>query len=112
MPLPAQQKAELYESLHVPLRWDLGNSRITRTRNWQPVRKLFYHEGPLISRSQVSLAEELARKPPTLTRLSLQEGERVANMIREVMLVRYRELYGTTLADPRFGQCGRIWAAE
>jgi hypothetical protein len=101
LPLPDPQKAELYESLHVPLRWDLGNSRITRTRNWKPVRKVFYHDGPLISRSQVSLAEELARRPPTLTRLSLQEGRDIVEMIREVMLVRYRELYGTTLADPR-----------
>ncbi|MFZ3264534.1 MAG: hypothetical protein WA172_11085 [Terriglobales bacterium] len=101
LPLPEQQKAELYESLHVPLRWDLGNSRIARTRNWQPARKVFYHEGPLIGRSQVSLADELARKPPTITRLSLRQGQRVADMIRDVMLVRYRELYGTTLADPR-----------
>src|ERR1019366_1771660 len=74
LPLPDPKKAELYESLHVPLRWDLGNSRITRTRNWKPVRKVFYHDGPLISRSQVSLPEELARRPPALTRLSLQEG--------------------------------------
>jgi len=99
--LPPQQKAELYESLRIPLRWDLGNSQISRTRNWRPVRKVFYHKGPLISRSEVSLAEELARRPPSFTRLSLNEGERVTNMIREVMLVRYRELYGTTLADPR-----------
>jgi len=99
--LPAHQKAELYESLHVPLRWELGNSRISRTRNWQPVRKVFYHDGPLISRSQVSLAAELARRPPSLKRLSLREGERVTDQVREVMLVRYRELYGTTLADPR-----------
>jgi len=101
LPLPEQQKAELYESLRVPLRWDLGNSPLSRTRNWRPVRKVFYHQGPLISRSQVLLAEELAKRPPSFTRLPLREGERVADMIREVMLVRYRELYGTTLADPR-----------
>ena len=99
--LPAQQKAELYESLRIPLRWHLENSSISRTRNWRPVRKVFYHQGPLISRSQVSLADELAKRPPSFTRLSLREGERIADMIREVMLVRYRELYGTTLADPR-----------
>lgn len=101
LPLPAQQKAELYDSLRVPLRWDLGNSCVTRTRNWKPVRKVFYHDGPLISRSQISLADELAKRPPSFTRLSLREGEAVTNQIREVMLVRYRELYGTTLADPR-----------
>jgi hypothetical protein len=99
--LPDAQKAELYESLRIPLRWKLGNSPISRTRNWKPVRKIFYHDAPLINRSQVSLADELARRPPLLTRLSIREGSAVVEMIREVMLVRYRELYGTTLADPR-----------
>jgi hypothetical protein len=31
----------------------------------------------------------------------LREGNAITEMIREVMLVRYRELYGTTLGDPR-----------
>jgi hypothetical protein len=100
LPLPVQQRAELYESLRVPLRWNLENSIITRTRNWKPVPSVYYHREPLISRSQVSLASELARRPPHLTRLSRMQGERVMDMIREVMLVRYRELYGTTLGDP------------
>ncbi len=99
--LPPQQKAELYESLRIPLRWHLRNSPSTRTLNWQSPRKIFYHRGPLIRRSQVSLANELAKRPPAFKRLPLKEAERIANMIREVMLVRYRELYGTTLADPR-----------
>ena len=100
LPLPPQQKAELYESLRVPLRWNLENSVISRTRNWKPVRSVFYHTTPLISRSQVSLAAELARRPPKLTTLSHRQGEQVMDLIREVMLVRYRELYGTTLGDP------------
>jgi len=100
LPLPAPQKAELYESLRVPLRWSLENSVISRTRNWKPVRSLFFHTTPLISRSQVSLAAELERRPPRLTRLSRKQGEQVMDLIREVMLVRYRELYGTTLGDP------------
>ncbi len=100
LPLPPQQKAELYESLRVPLRWKLENSAITRTRNWKPVRSIFYHSEPLISRSQVSLATELARRPPVLKKLSRRAGEQIIGLIREVMLVRYRELYGTTLGDP------------
>ena len=100
LPLPSQQKAELYESLRVPLRWNLENSVITRTRNWKRVPSVFYHSEPLISRSQVSLAGELARRPPHLTRLSRKQGDEVMDLIREVMLVRYRELYGTTLGDP------------
>jgi hypothetical protein len=101
LPLPAQQKAELYESLRVPLRWNLGNSAIARTRNWKPVRNVFYHSEPLISRSQVSLADELVRPPVQLKKLSSQQGSKIMDLIREVMLVRYRELYGTTLGDPR-----------
>jgi hypothetical protein len=101
LPLPAPQKAELYESLRVPLRWSLENSVISRTRNWKPVPSFFVHTTPLISRNQVSLDAELARRPPRLTRLSRKQGEQVMDMIREVMLVRYRELYGTTLGDPR-----------
>jgi hypothetical protein len=102
--LTAPQKAELYESLRVPLRWSLENSTISRTRNRKPVRSvfyqpIFYHTTLLISRSQVSLDAELARRPPRLTRLSRKRGEQVMDMIREVMLVRYRELYGTTLGD-------------
>jgi hypothetical protein len=141
LPLAPIQKAELYESLRVPLRWDLGNSRISRTRNFLstqtlssratrrpgspagPIlarwggrersdrgksrdlvfserRGIFYRNGPLISRSEVSLARELAKRPPTLTKLSRRQGEAVIDTIREVMLVRYRELYGTTLGDP------------
>jgi hypothetical protein len=100
LPLAPNHKAELYESLRVPLRWDLGNSPVSRTRNWKPVRNVFYHNGPLINRSEVSLARELAKRPPTLTKLSRRQGEAVIDTIREVMLVRYRELYGTTLGDP------------
>jgi hypothetical protein len=100
LPLPPNQKAELYESLRVPLRWHLGNSRITRTRKWKPVRSVFYHNGPLINRNEVSLAEELAKRPPQLIKLSRRQGEAVIDTIRQVMLVRYRELYGTTLGDP------------
>jgi len=100
LPLTPIQKAELYESLRVPLRWHLGDSTLSRTRNWKPVRDVFYHQGPLITRSEVSLAHELAKRPPTLTKLSRRQGAAVIDTIREVMLVRYRELYGTTLGDP------------
>jgi hypothetical protein len=93
------EKSQLYNSLELTVRWQLNDLRVSRTRNWKPVRRVFYHPGPLIARRDVSLARELVQ-PPTLRRLLRQEGEAVLNMVREVMLVRYRELYGTTLADP------------
>jgi hypothetical protein len=96
----SRQRAELYDALRLPLRWHLGNLKLSRTRNWNRRRQFYYHNEPLISRSQVSLARELAQPAPRLTKLSLREGESVMHTIREVMAVRYRELYGTTLGDP------------
>ena len=100
LPLSPAEKARLYESLHMPLRWRLENSRVSRTRNSRPVPKIFFHTEPLLTRKDVALDAELRRKPPRLVRLPPKQGRVVTDLIREVMLVRYRELYGTTLADP------------
>ncbi len=92
-------RARVYDSLRLPLSWKMENSRVSRTRNWRRVRAPFFHQEPLIARSEVSLATELARRPPELHRLSPADGAATMDLIREVMLVRYRELYGTTLGD-------------
>jgi hypothetical protein len=93
-------RAALYDALRLPVRWKLDNLRLSRTRNWERPRNVFYHREALITRSQVSLAHELAQPAPRLTKLSQRDGEREIEAIREVMAVRYRELYGTTLGDP------------
>ena len=100
LPISDAEKSQLYDSLQLTVRWQLDDLRLSRTRNWKPVRRVFYHHGPLIRRRDVSLARELVQPPPILRRLSRREGAAVINMVREVMLVRYRELYGTTLGDP------------
>jgi hypothetical protein len=100
LPATARARAELYDSLRIPLRWHLKNLKLSRTCNWTRPRKLFVHSDPLITRSQVDLAIELSQAPPRLTRLSRSEGDQIMRLIREVMVVRYRELYGTTLGDP------------
>jgi hypothetical protein len=94
-----RERAELYDSLRLPLRWHLKNLKFSRTRNWNRPRQFYYHNEPLIARSQVSLAHELEQPAPQLTKLSRREGTSVMHTIREVMAVRYRELYGTTLGD-------------
>ncbi len=99
LPVTDRQRAELYDSLRLPLRWYLQNLKLSRTRNWRQPRQFYYHTEPLIVRSQVSLAHELALPAPRLGRLSRREGESVMHVIREVMAARYRELYGTTLGD-------------
>jgi hypothetical protein len=94
------QRAELYDSLRLPVRWKLENLSLSRTRNWRRPRAFFFHGEPLITRAQVSLKEEFAKPAPRLKKLSRRGGEAVMHTIREVMAVRYRELYGTTLGDP------------
>jgi hypothetical protein len=101
LPLSACQRAELYDSLHLPIRWRLENLKLSRTRNWARPRRFYFHDEPLIQRGEVSLVRELAQPAPKFEKLSAAAGESVMNAIREVMVVRYRELYGTTLGDPR-----------
>jgi hypothetical protein len=101
LPATPRERAELYDSLRLPLRWHLKNLKFSRTRNWTRPRQFYVHTEPLIVRSQVSLAHELAEPAPRFVKLSRREGESVMHTIREVMVVRYRELYGTTLGDPR-----------
>ncbi|HSB80425.1 MAG TPA: hypothetical protein VLM91_16720 [Candidatus Methylomirabilis sp.] len=100
LPLPASEVAELYDSLGIPLRWELGNARASRSRDRLPVRKIFYHREPLIRRTQVSLAKELESPPLRVQTLSRLEGERILDHGREGMAVRHRELYAFTHGDP------------
>ncbi|HEX8816934.1 MAG TPA: hypothetical protein VF753_15665 [Terriglobales bacterium] len=95
-----REKVELYGSLRLPIRWRIENLPLSRTRNRWPTRSFYYHTEPLITRSQVSLEKELAKPAPPMKKVPLAEGRRVIDKIQEVMLVRYRELYGTTLGDP------------
>ena len=94
------QRAELYDSLGLRIRWDLGDSRASRTRNKRRVRKVFYHKAPLIRRSEVSLDSEFQSPPFELKKLSRAEGGAMQDMLRATTTVRYRELYGITHGDP------------
>ena len=100
LPVTDRQRAELYDSLRLPIRWRLENLKLSRTRNWSRPRRFFFHDEPLITRAQVSLARDLAKPAPRLEKLSPHDGEEIMRMIREIVLVRYRELYGTTMGDP------------
>lgn len=98
--LDGRQKAELYDSLGLRIRLYLGDSRASRTRNKQRVRKVFYHSGPLIRRSEVSLDKEFQAPPFQLKKLSRMQGMAMQDMLRDTTTVRYRELYGITHGDP------------
>jgi hypothetical protein len=98
--LDNRQKGELYDSLGLRIRWDLGESGASRTRNKRRPRRVFYHTGPLIRRNEVSLDKEFNAPPLALQRLSRKQGKAMQAMLRETTTVRYRELYGITHGDP------------
>jgi hypothetical protein len=100
LPLSEKEKAELYESLKLPIYWELGSSRATRTMMKRPVRNIFYHTEPLLRRSDISLAHEFAKPSIPLKRISRAQGEAILDLARETSTVRYRELYGFTHGDP------------
>ena len=57
------------------------------------VSKSFYHDRPLIKRSEVSLDRELEDPLPLpLRKLSRADGEKLVSLGRDMMTVRYREL--------------------
>lgn len=105
--LSEKEQTELFESLKLPIRWELENSRATRTLMGRPVRKVFYQSGPPLRRSDVSLATEFASGQIPMTRLSRTQGEAILDLARETSTVRYRELYGFT-----HGDASRVLRAE
>jgi hypothetical protein len=93
--------AEQYDALDLPLHWELGDSPATRTRMRLPVRRIFYHGGPLIQRREVSLDGVIAGEPLPARKLPVKAGERMIGLARDTSAVRYRELHGFTYGDPR-----------
>ena len=93
LPRSAREKAELYESLELPLEWKTGTASRTLCR--KPGGQVFYHREPLIIRKQVSLEREMAA-PLEFRTLSPAESEEIIDLSRQALTVRYRGLYGMT----------------
>jgi hypothetical protein len=99
LPVSGKQRSALYDSLELWIRWELGDSKASRTNNRRLPRKVFYHKAPLIRRGEVSVADQIAA-PLRLEPLSVERGQTVVNRCRETSCVRYRELYGIAYGDP------------
>ena len=99
LPLSMQDKTELYDALGIELQLDLRGSPASRTYARHPTEHLFVHKEPLIQRKQVSLANEFNAPPIPLRKLERAEGEEILDLAREALIVRQRELYGTTRGD-------------
>jgi len=92
---------ELFAQAKIFVRWQLGESRATRTNGRLPRRgKHFFHDGPLIRRADVSLAHELQSPNLPIEKLTRGAGEKILDFARETSAMRYRELHGFTFGDP------------
>jgi hypothetical protein len=93
--------AELFAQAKIFVRWNLGEGPGTRTNARLPGRrKPFFHDAPLIRRSDVSLARELTAPRLPIEKLRRAEGEKLLDFARETSAMRYRELHGFTFGDP------------
>ena len=91
--------AEEYEALRLPLAWNLGSSSATRSRARWPGGRVFYHDGPLIRRPEVSLEQEMHAAPLPVEKMDRLRAARLQDLILDHSAVRYRELYGFTWPD-------------
>ncbi|MCU1331640.1 MAG: hypothetical protein JWM08_632 [Candidatus Angelobacter sp.] len=102
LPMSEKEKAALYDSLEIMVRWDMSGSRASRTLSRKPVKEFYFNRAPLIQRRQVSFADELAKPLLQVTALSLQQAEKALDLMKQTLGVRYRELYGTSNASPEW----------
>ena len=93
-------KTAWYDALKIDISWEVPESA-SRTHARRNAPAFYFHREPLIQRRQVSIEEELKSAPIPVRKLSSREGEDVLDQAREVLAVRYRELYGTTRGDPK-----------
>jgi hypothetical protein len=96
-----KERGALFNSLKLWLHWEFRNDGRSRTHMKRGVRKVFYHDAPLIHRREVSLERELEAAPLPVRKLTLREGQELLDMGRATMAARYRELHGFTYGDAR-----------
>ena len=99
--IPDKEKANLFNSLKLWLYWEFRNYESSRTKMRRAVHEIFYHQEPLIRRSDISLERELEAPPLPIERLSRDEGQALLDMGLTTMAARYRELHGFTYGDAR-----------
>ncbi len=100
LPLSEKEKSALYDSLEIMVRWDMSGSQASRTLSRKPVKQFYFHREPLIQRRQVSFKDELAKPPLPIKVLPRPQAVKTLDLMKETLGVRYRELYGTSNADP------------
>jgi hypothetical protein len=110
LPGSPSEKAERFDALGLWAIWDLRDGWASRTRMRRACRTPFVDDAPLLSRTDVSIDQELAAPPLPVRSLSRREGVAALDLCRAAMATRYRELYAFTHGDPASivsAGCGR-----
>lgn len=97
--LPDKVQHLLYESIELPLVWNLGDTPASRTLNRVEPERVYYQKTELRKRSR-NLLGQLRKPGLDLQRLSRQNGEQLVRKVSEVLAVRYRELFPLTNPGP------------
>jgi hypothetical protein len=105
--MPERDKAGLFDSLKLWIRWEFGSSQSSRTAMRLRQKQIFFHDGPAIKRSDISITRELETQDLPVKKLSGKEGSRILDMGRDTMASRFRELHGFTYGDPE-----QVWNAD
>jgi hypothetical protein len=95
------QKTAWYDALKIEIEWEMGESAASRTHARRNPKRFYFHDQPLLQRKQVSLDEEFKSAPLPIRKLPKKEAEELLDEAREVLTVRYRELWGTTRGDAK-----------
>ncbi len=99
LPLPPAERAERFDALALPVRWDLGRSPWSRTTLRVRSGPAFFHGKALLARGEVDLRKELGGPRLPVRRLAAAEGLRLLDAARAALATRYREFYGFNHGD-------------
>jgi hypothetical protein len=87
-----------YDALELPLRWTVGSSHAARSHTRIP-SAIYYHDAPLVKRSDVSIAAEFDAPAILAERLPATLAKDTLGVIQDTSAVRYRELWGFSHPD-------------
>ncbi len=99
LPLAPAERAERFDALVLPVRWDLGRSPWSRTTLRVRSGPAFFHGKALHSRGQVNLRNEIGGPALPARRLAAADGLRTLDAARAALATRYREFYGFNHGD-------------
>ena len=96
---PPLVKRHLFDTLELPVVWELGESNASRTKLKVPSGAPFFHDRPL-HRKVSDFRREITRPMADVQPESRASGKRLIRAVRSALAVRHRSLYPIEYASP------------